>query len=249
MPKPLNPIVAEALSYYNFPQDAVWDCHGTWVAKHWALEQLAVHKKITLQPPHIIEADGLHKIATVLVVGECGDKTEWSIGEAAPYNYNVNEKLPTIYPWAMAEKRAKDRVILKLLGWSGLVYSEEEADEFKPLPPAKPLATAHTKKDGEVAVTKVKATIKEITDNLKLCEDHGMFMDYMLLLQEDDRAKLIDCAGNEWWHGKDDAKGLRKTITLKARSFDDVEPGTSSQVENFLDHIEVEAKEQRSMAA
>jgi hypothetical protein len=31
----------------------------------------------------------------------------------------------------MAEKRAKDRVILKLVGLHGDVYSEEEADEFK----------------------------------------------------------------------------------------------------------------------
>jgi hypothetical protein len=31
----------------------------------------------------------------------------------------------------MAEKRAKDRVILKLVELHGLVYSEEEADEFK----------------------------------------------------------------------------------------------------------------------
>ena len=31
----------------------------------------------------------------------------------------------------MAEKRAKDRVILKLIGIAGDVYSEEEADEFK----------------------------------------------------------------------------------------------------------------------
>ena len=28
----------------------------------------------------------------------------------------------------MAEKRAKDRVILKLIGCTGLLYSEEEAD-------------------------------------------------------------------------------------------------------------------------
>ena len=31
----------------------------------------------------------------------------------------------------MAEKRAKDRVILKLIGLHGEVYSEEEAEEFK----------------------------------------------------------------------------------------------------------------------
>ena len=31
----------------------------------------------------------------------------------------------------MAEKRAKDRVILKLVGLHGYAYSEEEADDFK----------------------------------------------------------------------------------------------------------------------
>jgi hypothetical protein len=41
------------------------------------------------------------------------------------------------YPFAMAEKRAKDRVILKLIALHGLVYSEEEADDFKAsAPPA-----------------------------------------------------------------------------------------------------------------
>ena len=35
------------------------------------------------------------------------------------------------YPYAMAEKRAKDRVILKLIGVAGFVYSEDEADAFK----------------------------------------------------------------------------------------------------------------------
>ncbi len=38
----------------------------------------------------------------------------------------------------MAEKRAKDRVILKLAGIHGLVYSEEEADDFKPQGRARP---------------------------------------------------------------------------------------------------------------
>jgi hypothetical protein len=35
------------------------------------------------------------------------------------------------YPFAMAEKRAKDRVILKLIALHGLVYSEDDSDEFK----------------------------------------------------------------------------------------------------------------------
>ena len=130
--------------YHDSPKDAVWLCqhtnqktgetHSVWVAYHKDLEAIARKAKIRFDPPQIIEADGLNKVAAVCVVGRmdgsCGSlqfsNMEWSIGEAAPHN-NKNE-----YPFAMAEKRAKDRVILKLLGIHGEVYSEEEADDFKP---------------------------------------------------------------------------------------------------------------------
>jgi hypothetical protein len=65
------------------------------------------------------------KMVVMVVTGRLGDKVEWSFGEAAPYN-NKNS-----YPYAMAEKRAKDRVILKLVGLHGDAYSEDEADDFK----------------------------------------------------------------------------------------------------------------------
>ena len=107
------------------PQDAVWDCHGTPVVLHKALELVAAHKKITFEPPVMIEASAESKTVVMLVTGRMGDQVEWSIGEATPYN-NKNS-----YPFAMAEKRAKDRVILKLINVAGYVYSEEEADDFK----------------------------------------------------------------------------------------------------------------------
>src|SRR3954451_5869163 len=47
----------------------------------------------------------------------------------------------------MAEKRAKDRVILKLVGLHGLLYSEEEADEFKSS--AASVAVSETAAQGE----------------------------------------------------------------------------------------------------
>jgi len=50
-------------------------------------------------------------------------RTEWSFGEATPAN-NKNA-----YPFAMSEKRAKDRVILKLVGLHGDVYSDTEIDK------------------------------------------------------------------------------------------------------------------------
>lgn len=98
---------------------------AAWVAKHKALEVIAAHNNIKFDMPQIIEADANSKIAVVCVSGSLGDKTEWSFGESTSYNTQND------YPFAMAEKRAKDRVILKLLGLHGDLYSEEEAYEFK----------------------------------------------------------------------------------------------------------------------
>jgi len=104
--------------YWSLPQK-----QSVTILTHKALERIAAHKGVVLDPPQIIESDGANKLATVLVVGHCDGKTEWSFGEAAPQN-NKNA-----YPWAMAEKRAKDRVILKLVGLHGDVYSS--VDDFK----------------------------------------------------------------------------------------------------------------------
>ena len=111
-------------------QQAGWNCHGTYVLLHKALEKVAVHKGIVFNEPTILETNSEKKIVSLLVTGKMGDKSEWSIGEAAPSN-NKNS-----YPYAMAEKRAKDRVILKLVGLHGDVYAEDEADAFKEAMPS-----------------------------------------------------------------------------------------------------------------
>jgi hypothetical protein len=72
----------------------------------------------------MIESNAEKNIAVVVVTGYLGDRMEWSFGEATPKNSK------NAYPYAMAEKRAKDRVILKLIGLHGDVYSESEADDF-----------------------------------------------------------------------------------------------------------------------
>jgi len=113
-------------------RESIWDCHGTPVVLHKALEKIASFKKITFSEPTIIHSDPKEKICILNVSGSIGDRSEWSIGEATPYN-NKNA-----YPYAMAEKRAKDRVILKLIDIAGDVYSEEEADDFKASRPDKP---------------------------------------------------------------------------------------------------------------
>lgn len=149
--------------YHPNPKDAVWDCHGKWIIYHKDLEAIARKAKIRFDPPTIIEADGANKVAAVCVVGrmDCGDKnfssTEWSIGEAAPHN-NRNE-----YPWAMAEKRAKDRVILKLLGIHGEVYSEAEADDFRPKDRSELWG-------GPLTKTKLKDAARDFHSALLACE-------------------------------------------------------------------------------
>jgi len=80
--------------------------------------------------------------AVIQVTGRMGDRVEWSIGEALiGVNYRVSGK-QAAYVYAMAEKRAKDRVILKLTGIHGLVYSEDEMSGEDRAPA--PIASAPT---------------------------------------------------------------------------------------------------------
>ena len=106
-------------------KDCLWDCRGQWVLNHKSCERLAEHAGIIFDNPETIEADTENGIAVALVRGHLGDRSEWSYGESSPKNSKNS------YPYAMAEKRAKDRVILKLIGMSGDVYSESESDEFR----------------------------------------------------------------------------------------------------------------------
>lgn len=106
------------------PATAGWDCHGTYVLLHKTLERVAAEEGVKFNPPEILVNDIENKRVAILVTGSLNGREEWSIGEAAEYN-NKNT-----YPYAMAEKRAKDRVILKLVGLHGDVYSEDEADDY-----------------------------------------------------------------------------------------------------------------------
>jgi len=124
----LDPRIEAIRVQYGLEKSDFWELpqkKGTWIAKHAALEVAAVKAGIIWNLPQVLEANGPDKSAAVCVSGILGDRIEWSIGEASPAN-NKNA-----YPFAMAEKRGKDRVVLKLLGIHGLAYSEDEADDFK----------------------------------------------------------------------------------------------------------------------
>lgn len=106
----------------------VWTVQQATVIKHSALERLAAAAGIKFDQPVMVRAE--RDEAVILATGHLGERSEWSIGEALiSMNYRVSGKQAG-YVYAMAEKRAKDRVIIKLANLHGL-YSEDEADEFK----------------------------------------------------------------------------------------------------------------------
>lgn len=132
-------------------QSDVWEVQGVAVVKHKALERLAASLDIEWREPKILRAE--RDEAAILVTAAIGAHLEWSIGEAkivhmnvdtgrknkwgkpvyeasvdAIGNYQITPK-QSAYLWAMAEKRGKDRVIIKLAGLDA--FSEEESDDFK----------------------------------------------------------------------------------------------------------------------
>lgn len=118
-----------------------------WICLHKFLERVAQMAGITFDEPKVFNLEP-SEIA-LYVNGHKGEFSAWAIGEASSKNCK-NE-----YRWAMAEKRAKDRVILKLLGVAGDVYSEEEADDFK----QKPTKSAESKDfETEAAAEKTART-------------------------------------------------------------------------------------------
>jgi hypothetical protein len=125
MGKP-SPAIMKFMETYKVDSDEIWEVRsgGAWAIKHAALERVAVQQNIVFLEPKPLEARGADKCAALIVYGKMGDRTEWATGEAAPANCK------NAYPYAMAEKRGKDRVTLKLLNAHGLLYSEDEADDF-----------------------------------------------------------------------------------------------------------------------
>ena len=145
-------------------EDCLWDCHGTWVLKHYACERLAAHNGITWDDPILIENDSDAGKVVMKLWGYLGDKSEFTFGEATPKNSK------NAYPYAMAEKRAKDRIILKLIGFHGEIYSEDEAEDFEEEVKAQERAEKKAEQEiidtsvfGKIGKKKATAEIKKLT--------------------------------------------------------------------------------------
>ena len=150
--------------------DACWlqPQSKSWIMKHKALERLASYLNIAFEDPVIIEADCKERMAVILVRGGTGVGTKrieaWSFGESARYNTQ------NAYPFAMAEKRAKDRVILKLLDLSGDVYSDVEDIIEEPKGYQYSLDTPQDKgkgkdKDKSIVIPKLGTVIADVVKN------------------------------------------------------------------------------------
>jgi hypothetical protein len=116
--------VQEFMAKHKVASDEIWEVHGSqWVVKHKALERIAAEQGIIIDL-NLKVCDLDKSLVVVLATGKLGEATVSSFGESSPKNCK------NAYPVAMAEKRAADRVILKLLTSHGALYSESEADDF-----------------------------------------------------------------------------------------------------------------------
>lgn len=166
--------IADILLRYGEPFGGnVWRVQGTAVIFHRTLERIAAQAGIAFDPPVLVRSE--RDEAVILVTGRLPgakpgtERVEWSIGEAlVNVNYRVSGK-QAAYVYAMAEKRAKDRVILKLIELHGLVYSEEEADEFRHGHPAAIHAVEDEFEtpDAFDEVTEAEADLKQRIDTME----------------------------------------------------------------------------------
>lgn len=191
MAKQLDPKIADTLKKFGYGPEACWQAHGNWVIYHKVLEQIAVKYGIKFDAPQVIECS--EDRAAVCVTGHYDGKSIWSIGEAAPNN-NKNA-----YKWAMAEKRAIDRVILKLIGLHGDVYSEEEADDLKASKPGKLY--------GPLGKSALQKAIRALTGDIASCQDYDQLT--ALLAQKETVDIMAQCERDEpsWWFGGEDKHG------------------------------------------
>jgi hypothetical protein len=123
LPKEIQDFMAK----HGVRSDEVWPVPGgkAYAVKHKALERVALEAGIKFERPSVVACDLELRSMVVCTFATMGEVTEWSFGEAAP------ENCKNAYMAAMAEKRSRDRVILKLLSAHGDLYSEDEADDFK----------------------------------------------------------------------------------------------------------------------
>ena len=121
----LDPIVKNALQELDIdPKDALWylEVAKTWIMKHKYIEIIGAKKNVVIDDLVEAETNSAQGVVAIKCYAHLDKQKVITYGEASPKN-NRNS-----YPYAIAEKRAIDRAILKLIGIHGFVYSD--VDEF-----------------------------------------------------------------------------------------------------------------------
>jgi hypothetical protein len=116
----------ELAKKYNLTESDYWQESRSkkWIITHDACQKIASQEGITYAPPQIINSE--RDFVRMVVTGKKGDVVMWKTGEAD------NKNCKNLYYFAMAEKRAKDRVCLALINaYEYGIYSDIEADDFK----------------------------------------------------------------------------------------------------------------------
>jgi hypothetical protein len=176
----------------------IWEVQGNPVIRHKAVERLGAVIGIEWHWPQILRAE--KDEAVMIVTGKVGERLEWSVGEAAiGQNYKVSGR-QAAYVFCMAEKRGRDRVILKLAGLHG-VYSEEEADDFKQEAKAEePQSVTPTKDSRSVYVENSLNLIEQIQTPEAVSAwldeevERGVWKQYGITEHQDDgKAILMAC--------------------------------------------------------
>lgn len=195
----------------------VWKVQGTPVISHKCLERVAAKAGIVWDAPVIVRAE--RDEAVILVTGTLGKRREWSLGEAlVNVNYRVSGKQAG-YVYAMAEKRSKDRVILKLVELHGLAYSEDEADDFKqpasrPAPPPADLRNVH---DLHTHGVPVQRNVSQETAGRMLTKLWTMHGDEVAAwLQHDGVKRALETLNEEDRHRVEDLAEERQLVQVEA---------------------------------
>jgi len=142
----IDPIVKDILNELKFnPDDCLWQKHNATCMKHRYIEIAGQMKGVVIESLEEIEKNSKEGVVAIKCTASLKDNRVITYGEATPKN-NTNA-----YPYAMAEKRAIDRAVLKLIGIHGFVYSEDEVDKsFESLPINKPIAKPIKKETSNV---------------------------------------------------------------------------------------------------
>jgi len=212
----IDPIVKDILNELKFnPDDCLWQKHNATCMKHRYIEIAGQIKGVIIESLEEVEKNSKEGVVAIKCTASLKDNRVITYGEATPKN-NTNA-----YPYAMAEKRAIDRAVLKLIGIHGFVYSEDEVDnnfESMPInkPIAKPIAKPIVKQEDKVDKVYIATALDKIENNSDKKNSSGLRKDI-----ENLKSKINQSMGWDAFIKTDQfAKfnALRNQITKQQRS-------------------------------